>query len=184
LQTVRKLSPNPKNCAVIAAEKTWEESWPISPGKNGGRIYCFPNNWMTISGSRLIADFVVTDHGTDHGLQEGVAGGVKGAFGLERIEAAADKGYQDREDLMRCLEGGIIPYVSAEGEDGFELETVYEGREIGEEDSATALRRCPIITATYYDFYVVLYHNSIPRERYGETIEWFSFLYHLNSFKI
>jgi transposase len=99
------------------------------------------------AGSHLIADFVVTDHGTDHGLLESVAGGVKAAFGLERIEAVADKGSQDRDDLMRCLEGGIVPHVfPAEGEDGFELETAYEGREIGEEErksgKAEDIKRC------------------------------------------
>jgi transposase len=99
------------------------------------------------AGSHLIADFVVTDHGTDHGLLESVAGGVKEAFGLERIEAVADKGYQDREDLMRCLEEGIIPHVfPAEGEDGFELETAYEGGEIGEEERRSGrpedIKRC------------------------------------------
>lgn len=61
--------------------------------------------------SHLIAGFKVTDHPTDHGLIEEVSVEVKDDFGLEHIEAAADKGYRDGKDLMNCLENGIIPNV-------------------------------------------------------------------------
>jgi len=83
--------------------------------------------------NHLIAAFEVTDKGTDHGLLEEVAGAVKEAFNLKTIEAVADKGYQDTEDMRNCLEQGIIPNVIPnEGKDGFDLETEYEGKEISE----------------------------------------------------
>jgi transposase len=86
------------------------------------------------AGSHLIADFQVTNQGTDHGLLEQVAGEVKAAFGVQTLETVADKGYQDKEDMMGCLERGIIPHVHPRrGEDGFDLETVYEERQISEE---------------------------------------------------
>jgi transposase len=84
--------------------------------------------------AHLIADFKVTDKPADHGQLEEVLGGVGKAFGLEITEGVADKGYQDKDDMMKCLEAGIIPNVIPEdGEDGFDLETEYEGKAIGEE---------------------------------------------------
>jgi transposase len=99
------------------------------------------------SGSHLVADFQVTNRGTDHGLLEQVAGEVKAEFGVQTLETVADKGYQDKEDMMRCLERGIIPHVHPRrGEDGFDLETVYEEREISEEQrtirEGEAIKEC------------------------------------------
>jgi len=108
--------------------------------------------------SHLISDFVVTDHPADSGLLETVACGVKEAFGLSGIEVVADKGYRDKEDMMNCLEQGIIPNVFPEKGDIWKLQTEYEPAEIEEaqknsndpEDIKTCLR-AGIIPEIYKD---------------------------------
>ena len=82
----------------------------------------------------LIAGYEVTDHPTDNGLLEGVTEGVKQDFGLETIEAVADKGYRDEGDLLNCLFKGTIPNIPAmEGKIDIALETAYVEAEITEE---------------------------------------------------
>lgn len=42
----------------------------------------------------------------------------------------ADKGYEDTEDMVGCLENGIIPHViTDDGKDGYEIEIPYEKSE-------------------------------------------------------
>ena len=49
----------------------------------------------------------------------------------------ADKGYENAEDMLQCLENGIIPHVIMEdGKDGYELSISYEEAE-AEVDSAS-----------------------------------------------
>ena len=76
--------------------------------------------------SHLIEDFNVTTNCTDHGeiyptLREirGSAGGV--------IDSVEDKGYFQANDMVTCLENGIVPHViSPDGSDTYELETSFE----------------------------------------------------------
>ena len=43
------------------------------------------------------------------------------------MEAVADKGYENTDDMLACLENGIIPNViTDDGKDGYEIETEYE----------------------------------------------------------
>ena len=43
---------------------------------------------------------------------------------------AADKGYENEDDMIKCLENGIIPHVIMDdGKDGYELEIPYEEAE-------------------------------------------------------
>ena len=60
--------------------------------------------------SHLIAGFVVTNRPTDHGLITEVAVEVKDDMGLETLEATADKGYHDPDDIKACLHAGVVPY--------------------------------------------------------------------------
>jgi len=99
------------------------------------------------SGSHMIVGFEVTNSPTDHGLLEAVASGVKSDFGMNQIEAVADCGYRDGEDMMKCLESGIIPNVyPADGEAYIELETRYEPSEITPEiesgTDAADIKKC------------------------------------------
>ena len=42
----------------------------------------------------------------------------------------ADKGYEDTEDMVDCLENGIIPHaITDDGKDGYEIEISYEKSE-------------------------------------------------------
>jgi transposase len=114
---------------------------------NGGFDVGFNVQTAVDSRNKLIADFRVGNKGTDHGQLAGVAEGVKEAFGLKRLEETADTGYQDKADMVRCLESGVIPNVCPnDGEDGFDLETEYEEANIsGEEaasDEAETIKKC------------------------------------------
>lgn len=78
------------------------------------------------SETHLIRDFQMTNQVTDHGLLGSTLEGVREeSEGI--IEAVADKGYESKEDMVKCLEAGIIPHVvTDEGKDGYELEIPYE----------------------------------------------------------
>ena len=55
---------------------------------------------------------------------------VKKAEPEKIVEAAADKGCEDTEDMAGCLEKGIIPHVITDGgKDGYEIEIPYEKAE-------------------------------------------------------
>lgn len=80
--------------------------------------------------SHLIAGFVVTNHPTDHGLITEVAVEVKDDMGLETLEATADKGYHDPDDMASALENGVVPSVIQNGGASVvDVEYGYEGAE-------------------------------------------------------
>jgi transposase len=110
----------------------------LMKANNGGFDVSFNVQTAIDAGSHMIAGFEVTDHPSDHGLLKQVSQTVKDDFALKTIEATADKGYQDKTDMMNCLESGIIPNViPPRGKDGFDLETVYEEKEISDEQKAS-----------------------------------------------
>ena len=46
------------------------------------------------------------------------------------VEVVADKGYEDTEDMVDCLENGIIPHaITDDRKDGYEIEISYEKSE-------------------------------------------------------
>lgn len=79
------------------------------------------------SKTHLIPDFQMTNQVTDHGLLESTMKEIKEAEPEAIVEVAADKGYEDTDDMVRCLEDGIIPHVKTDnGKDGYEIEIPYE----------------------------------------------------------
>ena len=79
----------------------------------------------------LIASYTVTNHPSDNGLIAPVIGEVKKVFNLNILEATLDKGYRDKQDMINCLEQGIVPNVPPTKKlDYFELETNYEPCEV------------------------------------------------------
>lgn len=103
------------------------------------------------SNSHLIENFVATNNATDHGL---LLDSVHGLDGVQ--ELVADNGYNQRQDLARCLENGIRPNVFPDnrvGKDGVKTQpkTIvvsfeYEPAEISMEDKASkdpdVIRKC------------------------------------------
>lgn len=76
------------------------------------------------SETHLIRDFNMTNRVTDHGLMASTAAEIHNDG--EIIEAVADRGYENQEDMVRCLEDGIIPHVILpDGKDSYELELGY-----------------------------------------------------------
>ena len=73
------------------------------------------------SETHLIRDFQMTNQVTDHGLLGSSMEGIKETDGKKIVEAVADKGYESVEDMVSCLEAGIIPHViPGDGKDGSE----------------------------------------------------------------
>lgn len=78
------------------------------------------------SETHLIRGFQMTNQVTDHGLLEITMEEVKRAEAEKIIEVVADKGYEDTEDIVSCLEKGIIPHViTDDGKDGYKIEIDY-----------------------------------------------------------
>lgn len=82
------------------------------------------------SETHLIEDYQLTNQPTDHGLLRSTVDYLKEQAGEEILNAVADKGYNVTEDMVECLENGVIPHVILpDGEDTYELELTYEEAE-------------------------------------------------------
>ncbi len=97
----------------------------LMKNKNGFIVAYNPQTAVD-SNTHLIRDFQMTNQVTDHGLLDSILAGVREeSEGI--IETVADKGYESEEDMVKCLEDGIIPHViTDDGKDGYELEISYE----------------------------------------------------------
>lgn len=97
----------------------------LMKSKNGFVVAYNPQTAVD-SETHLIRDFQMTNQVTDHGLLDSTLERVREeSEGI--IETVADKGYESEEDMVKCLEDGIIPHViTDEGKDGYELEIPYE----------------------------------------------------------
>lgn len=100
----------------------------LMKSKNGFRVAYNPQTAVD-SETHLIRDFNMTNQPTDHGqLMPTMEGIREESAGV--INVVADKGYQKEEDIIECLENGIIPNVITEdGKDGYDLEIDYEEAE-------------------------------------------------------
>lgn len=93
----------------------------ISTTDPDARLMCNNNNNVDVSYNvqttvdakhSLIADFKVTKKPNDLGELDNMALRAKKLFGGKEFEALADKGYYKAEDLKKCVENGITPYVT------------------------------------------------------------------------
>ena len=101
---------------------------------NGGFNVCYNVQIMVDPKSHLIGNFQVTNNGNDKGLISQVTQEAKETLGVDVIEAVADNGYEDREDILKCILSGTIPHVpTASGEESYELELDHKENEISEE---------------------------------------------------
>ena len=71
------------------------------------------NVQTTVDGKhKLIADFKVTQNPNDLGELDNMALRAKKLFGGKEFDTLADKGYYKAEDLKKCVDNGITPYVA------------------------------------------------------------------------
>lgn len=101
----------------------------LMKNKNGFTVAYNPQTAVD-SETHLIHDFQMTNQVTDHGLLESTMQGIKNSEPEKIIEVVADKGYEATEDMVECLENGIIPHViTDDGKDGYHIEIPYEETE-------------------------------------------------------
>jgi hypothetical protein len=61
--------------------------------------------------NKLIVAYDVTNDAVDHHQLAPMAQRAREALGVERLRAIADKGFFDGEQIARCVEDGITPFV-------------------------------------------------------------------------
>lgn len=100
----------------------------LMKGRNGFIVAYNPQTAVD-SETHMIRDFQMTNQVTDHGLMGPTLKGIREETeGV--LEAVADNGYESEEDMVKCLEDGIIPHViTGDGKDGYEVELTYEEAE-------------------------------------------------------
>lgn len=115
----------------------------LMKNKNGFMMAYNPQTAVD-SETHLIRDFNMTNQVTDHGQLMQTMEKIREESGNRILEVVADKGYQKEEDIVECLENGIIPHVIAEdGKDGYELEITYEESETdATSPKAEELKKC------------------------------------------
>ena len=101
----------------------------LMKSKNGFVVAYNPQTAVD-SETHLIKDFEMTNQVTDHGLLYPAMEEIRKDTSGEILETAADKGYENKQDMIKCLENGIIPHViTDDGKDGYEMEIPYEEAE-------------------------------------------------------
>lgn len=102
----------------------------LMKNKNGFAVAYNPQTAVD-SNTHLIHDFQMTNQVTDHGLLYSTVENIKNENPEQVIEVVADKGYENVDDMVECLENGIIPNVILDdGKDGYEIEIEYQENEI------------------------------------------------------
>jgi len=93
----------------------------ISTTDADARLMCNNNNNVDVSYNvqttvdakhKLIADFKITNKPNDLGELDNMALRAKAIFQAKELEVLADKGYYKAEDLKKCVENHITPYVT------------------------------------------------------------------------
>ena len=101
----------------------------LMKNKNGFAVSYNPQTAVD-SETHLIRNFEMTNQVTDHGLIGPTMDQIRKDSPDQVLEAVADKGYEDTNDMAECLDNGIIPHViTDDGKDGYEIEILYEEAE-------------------------------------------------------
>ena len=101
----------------------------LMKNKNGFAVAYNPQTAVD-SETHLIRNFKMTNQVTDHGMLNPTMEEIREETQDEILEVVADKGYENEEDMIKCLENGMIPHVILDdGKDGYELEIPYEEAE-------------------------------------------------------
>lgn len=97
----------------------------LMKSKNGFTVAYNPQTAVD-SETHLIRDFNMTNQVTDHGLLNDTMKNIRKETPEDILETVADKGYDKADDMIECLENGIIPHViTSDGKDAYELEISY-----------------------------------------------------------
>lgn len=92
---------------------------------------CYNVQTAVDAGNHMIVDFEVTNSCNDSGLLSTSAISAKKILGTETLEVVADNGYESTEDMLKCLQNGIIPHVALKkGVDTIEISMPHEKTEI------------------------------------------------------
>lgn len=98
----------------------------LMKSKNGYTVSYNPQTAVD-SNTHIIRNFEMTNNMTDHGMIAPTVKELREEKSEGIIEVVADKGYNEQEDMVNCLESGIIPHVITEdNKDGYTLEVDYE----------------------------------------------------------
>lgn len=123
-----------------------------------GFACCYNVQTAVDQGSHLIAEYEVTNSCNDYNYLTQVAQSAKETLEVDTLHAAADKGYDDLEELKQCLVNGIIPHVGFKNNQEERLVVLdYEEAVITEEDRASTKQedreRClkAGVLPTYYE---------------------------------
>lgn len=101
----------------------------LMKNKNGFAVSYNPQTAVD-SETHLIRNFEMTNQVTDHGLIGPTMDQIRKESPDQVLEAVADRGYEDTNDMAECLDNGIIPHViTDDGKDGYEIEIPYEEAE-------------------------------------------------------
>lgn len=115
----------------------------LMKNKNGFAVSYNPQTAVD-SETHLIRDFKMSNQVTDHGMLSATMEGIREETPGDILEVVADKGYEQEEDMVKCLEQGIIPHVILnDGKDARELEITYEEAETDPSSTAPEeLKKC------------------------------------------
>lgn len=113
--------------------------------KNNGKYEVCYNNQVGVDVETHLSIGYETDNNpADVGSLSSLGEKIKKEYGEEGIQTnITDKGYQNKKDMMTCLENGIIPQVTQNDKkkESIELETEYEEAEISEEEKRSTKRK-------------------------------------------
>jgi transposase len=80
--------------------------------KNGGKLEpCYNAHAAVDDKNHLIVDYDVTNVAPDNNQLFPVAKSAMEVLGVQNIEATADRGFFDVEEIKKCVDCGIVPYV-------------------------------------------------------------------------
>jgi transposase len=88
------------------------DSRSMPAGKAHGTDVAYNVQVSVDSKHKLIVDHEVTNDPTDYGHLGAMAIRAKKLLDVKRLEAVADKGYYDSQEIRSCMEAGVRTYIS------------------------------------------------------------------------
>ena len=101
---------------------------------NGGFDVCYNTQIIVDAESHIIGGFEVTSQCNDLGMLSPVTTALKEELDIDVMEVSADKGYEDNDDILKCILNGTIPHVPLKSDkEIYEFELEYKEAIITEE---------------------------------------------------